>query len=64
MHVSKVEKFVHYQKDFCTKQFSTLLEVGTKSYSKSREKIMGKSKEIKQNWIRIKNLVSVSLECP
>ena len=64
MHVSKEEKFVHHQKDFYTKQFNTLLEVETKSYSKSREKIMGKSKEIKQNWTRVKNLVSVSLERP
>ena len=41
----KVEKFMHYQKTFYTKQFNTLLEVETKSYNKSREKLMGKVKK-------------------
>lgn len=41
----KVEKLMHYQKTFYTKQFNMLLEVETKSYNKSREKLMGKVKK-------------------
>ena len=41
----KAEKLMHYQKTFYTKQFNTLLEVETKSYNKSREKLMGKVKK-------------------